>query len=44
MQKASFDIGELATLELNVISEEVIESSVEVVSGNYFSVIEIMVV
>ena len=39
VQKASFDIGELATLELNVISEEVIESSVEVVSGNYFSVI-----
>jgi len=39
VQEASFDIGELATLELNVISEEVIESSVEVVSGNYFSVI-----
>ncbi|MDA9360320.1 SPOR domain-containing protein [Flavobacteriaceae bacterium] len=40
VQEASFDIGELATLELNVIAEEAaIDNTLEVVSGDYFSVI-----
>ena len=41
VQEASFDLGELATLELNVISEDEVldNNSFEVASGEYFSVI-----
>lgn len=40
VQEASFDIGELATLELNVVAENVSDDeNLEAVSGDYFSVI-----
>lgn len=41
VQKASFDLGELAALELNVTSNEVPveDDTVEIAAGDYFSVI-----
>ena len=40
VQEASFDLGEIAALELNVIAEDVEDESVsEIVTGDFFSVI-----
>jgi len=41
VQEASFDLGELTSLELNIISEDEVldNNSIEVASGEYFSVI-----
>ncbi|MGY8947772.1 MAG: SPOR domain-containing protein, partial [Flavobacteriales bacterium] len=40
VQEASFDLGEIAALELNVIAEDVEDESVsEIVAGDFFSVI-----